>query len=603
MKVSATKPNNDESAQSVTRTKTGVKVFASAASSSSSNRIGTKPNRVQPNCIVCKDNHPLWNCLVFLDKTPTDRAKTVAENKLCFSCLKGNHSFRHCPQPRKCNKDGCNSSHNTLIDGAERFFQPRTIPKPSSNQATGSRRPKTTVKEAGERSGVCSVSDVKGLLQITEVEVHTSTTSVKVLALCDSACSRSWISEDLATKLNVKCLPTKLTVDGINSQQVVDTQSVELELTPVHWGGSCSTFDVKPYIRRNLHVGNDVIDVEQLKQQYPHLEPVALSKYIYGDDKMILVQDVFHSIRPLDYFEPDRKNTPTAVRLLLGWVLSGPMPSTSGLVSTCFKAVTQSESISKLTDQLRCWYEMESFAAMKQVDPRSAADARASKILQETTNHDGCRYQVDMLWADDESSLPNNYFSALVLLKSLERRLEKTPELKMSYAQAIKDDFDKGYIVQVDKSDCFRIDNPREWYLPHHPVFHPQTPGKERSLLNGGANFHGVSLNSKLLTGPDLLQTLIHALMLFRQHPYAVSADIEGMFLQVGVIPEDRPSLHFLWREDPASDVAVYQYVRHIFGSKDSPTCAIYALQQTARDNESNSMKLPTVLKTIFTWT
>ena len=29
----------------------------------------------------------------------------------------------------------------------------------------------------------------------------------------------------------------------------------------------------------------------------------------------------------------------------------------------------------------------------------------------------------------------------------------------------------------------------------------------------------------------------------------------------------------------------MYQYVRHIFGSKDSPTCAKYALQQTAGDN------------------
>ena len=72
-------------------------------------------------------------------------------------------------------------------------------------------------------------------------------------------------------------------------------------------------------------------------------------------------------------------------------------------------------------------------------------------------------------------------------LTSLERRLE----LKASYAQTIKD-FDKGYSVQVDKSDCFRIDNPREWYLPHHPVFHPDKPGKVRRVLNGAANFHGV---------------------------------------------------------------------------------------------------------------
>ena len=98
-------------------------------------------------------------------------------------------------------------------------------------------------------------------------------------------------------------------------------------------------------------------------------------------------------------------------------------------------------------------------------------------------------------------------------------------------------------------------------------MLHPQKPGKVRRVLNGAAKFHGVSLNNALLTGPKLLQTLIHVLLRFRQHPYAVSADIEGMFLQVGVTPQDRPSLRFLWREDPATDVALYQYVRHIFGS------------------------------------
>ena len=57
------------------------------------------------------------------------------------------------------------------------------------------------------------------------------------------------------------------------------------------------------------------------------------------------------------------------------------------------------------------------------------------------------------------------------------------------------------------------------------------------------------------------------------------------MFLQVGVLPCDQPSLRFLWREDPTSNVVVHQYTRHIFGAKDSPTCANYALQRTARDN------------------
>ena len=369
MKVSSAKPKADESASTVTRTKTGAKVFNAASSSAPSTGTATKASRVQLACIFCKESHhTLWRCRVFHSKTPTERANVVAEYKLCFSYLKGRHFFRQCPRPRKCNEDDCSSSHNTRLHGAERVFQPRTTPKTSRYQVTSSCSSITPNSQTGESSGVCSVTDMKGLLQITEVEVHTGTNFTKVLALCDSACSNSWISENLATKLNLKGLPTKLTVHGINSQQVVDTEIVELKLTPLHSGGSCSTFDVKPHVRKILHVANDVIDVDYLKTLYPYLEPIALKTYSYGKVEMILGQDVFHSIRLLEYFESDRKNSPIAVRIPLGWVLSGPLPSTSRLVSKCFKAVIQSESDSQLADQLRSWYKMESFAATRRHD-------------------------------------------------------------------------------------------------------------------------------------------------------------------------------------------------------------------------------------------
>ena len=118
-------------------------------------------------------------------------------------------------------------------------------------------------------------------------------------------------------------------------------------------------------------------------------------------------------------------------------------------------------------------------------------------------------------------------------------------------------------------------------------VVNPNKPGKVRRVLNGASKFHGTSLNKSLLVGPDLLQNLIFVLLRFRQHKYAVSADIEGMFLQVGVLARDQISLRFLWREDTTSDVVVHQYTRHIFGARDSPTCANFALRKTATDNMS----------------
>ena len=75
---------------------------------------------------------------------------------------------------------------------------------------------------------------------------------------------------------------------------------------------------------------------------------------------------------------------------------------------------------------------MESYGALKQVDPRSSSDARAHEIFENTTVHNGKRYDVGMLWAEDNIELPNNYFSALVQLKSLEKRLTKDQTLRKS---------------------------------------------------------------------------------------------------------------------------------------------------------------------------
>ena len=176
--------------------------------------------------------------------------------------------------------------------------------------------PTPNQKQAGnESSGMPSVTGFKGLLQIAEVQLDSLSSSAKLLALCDSACSHSWISRNLAHKLRVEGSATKLTVHGINSQQVVDTETVEVKLMPVHSSGSCSTFHVTPYVRDDLKVRNDIIDVDNSKKIYPHLEPIPLSTYSYSNVEMILGQDVFHCIHPLEYFEADRPNTPIAVGL------------------------------------------------------------------------------------------------------------------------------------------------------------------------------------------------------------------------------------------------------------------------------------------------
>ena len=548
-----------------------------------------------PPCVLCKGSHALWNCAVFKEKNATQRAKYVAEQKLCFACLNGNHSFRQCSRAKKCPKPECDSTHNVLLHGAERIFPRKENSKVSNKAGINKSKENTNTSTHAAVSDVHDIESSKGLLPIATLGVSSDVTSLLTLVLCDSASTHSWVSSSLVNRLGLVGEPVNLSISGFNSTTVVETQRVKFTVSSEP-NNSDFVFSLCAYVKDSIRIGSELINIADLQNKYPQLAPIKPIQYTYEDVEVIIGQDYYHAVRPIEFILGDDKNSPCSVRLPIGWVLSGPLPPSGNSTSSCFKCVVEDSS---LTDQIKSWYELESYGAFKQVDARSAADKHALSILNSETVHNGERYIVPMLWIDSNVSLPNNYYSSLAQFKSLERRLSKDPELRERYAETIREDIRKGYVVTVEPHDP-RKRSDREWYLPHHPVVNPNKPGKVRRVLNGASKFHGTSLNKSLLVGPDLLQNLIFVLLRFRQHKYAVSADIEGMFLQVGVLARDQISLRFLWREDTTSDVVVHQYTRHIFGARDSPTCANFALRKTATDNMSTHPEAASVVNEKF---
>ena len=97
---------------------------------------------------------------------------------------------------------------------------------------------------------------------------------------------------------------------------------------------------------------------------------------------------------------------------------------------------------------------------------------------------------------------------------------------------------------------------------------------------------------------------LVGVLIRFRQEPVAVVADIEGMFHQVRVAPEDCHALRFLWwpnnllTEEPVD----HQMLVHLFGATSSPSCASFSLKRTALDNqgEFDSETIETVSRNFY---
>jgi len=121
---------------------------------------------------------------------------------------------------------------------------------------------------------------------------------------------------------------------------------------------------------------------------------------------------------------------------------------------------------------------------------------------------------------------------------------------------------------------CPTCDRPIDGNLidVYHPVvkffeFSPELSGQTKFRIH--------------LTINNTNYSLIGALIRFKTHRIAVSADIEAMFLQIKVADQDKDSLRFLWKEDINNDEPpdTYQMQVHIFGAKDSPSIANYAVK------------------------
>ena len=251
----------------------------------------------------------------------------MAEAKLCFCCLRDKHMFRQCKNPRKCRKDSCTSSHNTLLHGAQRVFPDKTSTNDNINTSksnAGTSRPSTGQQQPGKTTTLSSVTDVKGLLQVTELKLTIYSGTINTaLVLCDTACSNFWVFDSLAARLGLQDDTLKLAVKGKNTEELIDTKVVQLTVTS-NKGKDFEAFTERPYVRETLNVGSDIIDVKSMQETHPHLAVLDPVRYSYGNIEMILGQDVYHAIRPLEYFAADEKCSPFDVRLSICWFFQRP---------------------------------------------------------------------------------------------------------------------------------------------------------------------------------------------------------------------------------------------------------------------------------------
>lgn len=540
--------------------------------------VSTSELKSEHKCPVCKAHHELWKCEAFKNKSVSDKYDVLKKFGSCFNCLTKGHRTGACSSSNSCRE--CGKRHHTLlhVDGSS---NKAPTPKPAEDSTTAVVKPDetTNVNKRAETMALCaSVSGTRKqtLLSTAVVLVHgLCNTPYPCRVLLDSASQMNFVTERFANLLSLKSEPADFTVSGLNGNNTRIRRMLRTTIGSRH-GSYTIDMDllVTPRITGDLPVKSFDVSNWPISSEQKLADPTF---YKRGRVDMLIGAEYFW-----DLLENDRinlgPNLPALMNTKFGWIAGGVIANDSPVVARTLCQTADDDN--QLVELLKSFYKVEACDETR-LSP-TTEDERCLDHFQRTHQRtEEGRYVVQHPFNDRKHELGESREMALKRFLTLERKLDKQPELKEQYAQFIREYEQLGHMREVHE-------DPNEapglvYYLPHHCVLRPtSTTTKLRVVFDGSAKTSsGVSINDVLMTGPTVQKDLFTILLRFRGFQYVFTLDIPKMFRQVRLAPY----LRIFWRYDRNDSLSVYELLSVTYGLASSPFQATMALRQTALDH------------------
>ncbi|XP_029158089.1 uncharacterized protein LOC114930491 [Nylanderia fulva] len=448
------------------------------------------------------------------------------------------HLARDCTSAKRCQV--CHDAHHTLLHADN--------PVGSDNQRAAEAQ---TAAHVGWQPRAKSVILATARVQL-QVESGRSTV---VRALVDQGSELNFISEAVAQRLQVTRRSVRVRVTGMGETETALARAA----TTV----ALRSLTRDPYARQ--------LDALILPRLTSYRPPVCFSSTQWKHIQGLELADDFTSA--------------TGIEAVLGAEVYADI-----LMGDIRKRERDCQwrsqhSSDEVAEQLRRFWEVEELPS---ASPWSKEETECDE--QYTATHqraaDG-RYIVRLprREATDGTELGDSRAVARAFLLRLERRLARSSILREDYTRFLRDYEAREHMTRVGDDDGKRAAG---YFMSHHPVFKPTPDGsKVRVVFNASQpTSTGVSLNNVLQVGPRLQQELREVLLRWRMHRVVFAADIEQMFRQIAVHPEDWPLQQILWREDPEQPIGCYRLNTVTYGTASAPYLAIRTLLQLAHDEQ-----------------
>ncbi|XP_062557206.1 uncharacterized protein LOC134222069 [Armigeres subalbatus] len=532
---------------------------------SNRDRIAPTKSQKQPQpCLMCqRSDHKIKTCNRFSSLSVAERWKLVEQQKICQRCLT---CHGKCRTSLPCGIDKCEEMHHKLLHPGK--------PKPSAPVASG---PRVVTTHRSKQHST--------LFKILPVTLSNNGKSITTFAFLDDGSNVTLLENSIAETLGLEGEESSLCLQWTNNVTRKESTSKRVQLTVAGEGGNKRHLLTQVQTVDNLDLPRQTLDYFELVDQFPHLRGLPIKSYSKAVPTILIGADNARLKLPLNKRER-RDDEPVAVKTKLGWTIFGGRRgihvNNQTMVHICDCSIDQ-----ELHNLVKQYFEMDQLGLTVLSTLESEEDQRAKRILKETTRRlESGRFETGLLWKSDEIKFPDSYAMAVRRLKCLERRLQSEPDLRRNVDAQIEDYQKQGYAHKASAEELQKFDNQRVWYLPLGIVRNPRKPEKIRIVWDAAARVGGVSLNSMLLSGPDLLTPLMSVLCQFRQKQYAIAGDIKQMFHQLRIRQRDRQSQRFLWRTNPECTPEIFVMDVATFGATCSPCSAQYVKNLNAVEHE-----------------
>ena len=528
--------NQQSSNQSQSRPASGQ--FRGQYRSQGASFVSSEGRAVKP-CVFCQESHRLYMCNAFKALKADQKYSFILEKHLCENCLLDNHSVDRCFRPSMCSIDGCSQKHSRFIHRCQVGNSP--------SESDAGNRVRSSEASSVQLTSAFMQSRTQVCVPMVEVRVNNKSDCAAMLDTCSTA---TFCTKRLADELGLTGVPidyelSTLTSTGqIKQSNLIPTMYVESK--------SMSEF----ISLKNVHVINSIPTCESQVDAKKHEHLAGIDVIAASSRVDILIgQDNAEALIPLEV-RRGKLDEPFAVKTVLGWSLHGNTIICSdmcGLIragKVSHRVVSnfiQSDSgkLDRIEDKVDALWRLdhEGFADPDRV--MSCEDGQVLKFWDENVEFIDGHYKLPIPWKQGVQ-VPDNLKLAQSRLRSLRHSLGKRGLLER-YDAEIQKLLDKGYAETVVEVVPESLDSSAKvWYLPHHGVISDKKTDKLRVVFDCAAQYRGESLNDKCRQGPDLNNKLVHVLLRFREHEYAIMADVEAMYYQVKVSEKDRDALRFL---------------------------------------------------------